>query len=896
MPKQPFIIEGFHGGINSNTDPRDIQNIESPQLQDVKIDKLGRLCTLGGVDINSSDSNTCSILANRGLFTMASDLQLDGGAGNETFIIAYDSTNNNFDIKDSEGWNTAQISSLDTTHPVFYVGDGNLRIGDGQLNNAGLWFGYISDERFDALNADSGAIGWRTEYSAISSPTLGRCLISTPFAGPDDTNTVNSTNSEYVGSVADSSSDAVARNMAVNLRVGVQFTEILPNTASGWAGTNVNLSDDTTHFPVFGDNNVKATSSSSNVLSIITEESIAYTISEDATFIVAIFISSAEYADLTLVRISHFTSGDASFLDFDFNKTEIEPDCWNFLVCSSSNITKGTASLGDTFNKYLINVQDSNGSAASPTYYVSGPVLSKDVSLTGFQVGTYTFFHSYLYDDEKQESLPFLFEDTDANNVNKIRIAGAPLLLNFDIYTNPCNTSGNYDISRRITGSRLYFKVQQNDNFYLIGELDFIDKGLKWLPDGDTIAYAMANTSNTSGTFLNKSSVIKGVSPANVNGVDTFRTINGFSGQVKSLTATYKTAVVHGRRSYIGNIKQINKTHPDRILKSQINKFDVFPDNMGKIDVVVNDGESIVKLEAFADRLLQFKEKTMYIINIAENIEFLEDTYVNKGCAFDYHVTKTDFGIAWFNEFGVYFYDGRSVENLLEKNGIRLISEASWSSFITDGEDGSSDDSDMSSAHIGYIPKKRQIIIKNENKDILLYDFVLKSWTKGINKITINTNMTNFAIDGSQNLIYLSNTDSDIMTFNPESTSSSNFSYKTKDIDFGQPAIRKKIYRVRLSYKGDASSLLVKYSINGDTDTLYNFEGTTSGKPTGSADTSPLENKSGDITTWYHAELKPATSSQANNIYSFQLHCDGTVGATFEINDITFIYRLKNVK
>ena len=45
----------------------------------------------------------------------------------------------------------------------------------------------------------------------------------------------------------------------------------------------------------------------------------------------------------------------------------------------------------------------------------------------------------------------------------------------------------------------------------------------------------------------------------------------------------------------------------------------------------------------------------------------------------------------------------------------------------------------------------------NENKDILLYDFVLKSWTKGINKITINTNMTNFAIDGSQNLIYLSN-------------------------------------------------------------------------------------------------------------------------------------------
>ena len=61
------------------------------------------------------------------------------------------------------------------------------------------------------------------------------------------------------------------------------------------------------------------------------------------------------------------------------------------------------------------------------------------------------------------------------------------------------------------------------------------------------------------------------------------------------------------------------------MLKSSINKFDVFPSEVGKIDVAINDGESIIKLEAFADRILQFKAKTLYIINISENVDFLED-------------------------------------------------------------------------------------------------------------------------------------------------------------------------------------------------------------------------------------------------------------------------------
>ena len=53
----------------------------------------------------------------------------------------------------------------------------------------------------------------------------------------------------------------------------------------------------------------------------------------------------------------------------------------------------------------------------------------------------------------------------------------------------------------------------------------------------------------------------------------------------------------------------------------------------------------------------------------------------------------------------------------------------------------------------------------------------------------------------------------------------------------------------------------------------------------------------GDVGTndWVSAELKP--SSSINNIKSFQLKFDGdTTDANFEINDISIVYRIKNIK
>ena len=84
----------------------------------------------------------------------------------------------------------------------------------------------------------------------------------------------------------------------------------------------------------------------------------------------------------------------------------------------------------------------------------------------------------------------------------------------------------------------------------------------------------------------------------------------------------FKTAVVANRRAYVGNISikddsGIVHVKPDAILKSRVNSFDAFSIK-DIIEVTVNDGSDIVKLEEYADRLLEFKKDKMTLINISQ--------------------------------------------------------------------------------------------------------------------------------------------------------------------------------------------------------------------------------------------------------------------------------------
>jgi hypothetical protein len=310
------------------------------------------------------------------------------------------------------------------------------------------------------------------------------------------------------------------------------------------------------------------------------------------------------------------------------------------------------------------------------------------------------------------------------------------------------------------------------------------------------------------------------------------------------------------------------------MIKSPVNKFDTFPES-NFIEASIQDGDEIVKLEEYADRILQFKKNKMHLINISQEIEFLEETFKHKGVSHPSATCKTDYGIAWVNKLGVYLYDGQKVNNLFEKQGRQIIKESVWAEFAT------------YEPMIGYIPKKRQLIVVDDitstgTGNIFLYDMVTQSWVKGLHDAStrvFDNNKTNFVTDWNGDLI-LVHTTGTVVKWDDTSIESSNIDIKTKDIDFGQPGQRKKIYKIYVTHRGSTSNIQTSYAVDGDQDT---FTEVGSELPSSSA-----------VTDWVTTEIALSVS----NCYSLRLRffSDGNTPANFEINDISIVYRLKPVR
>ena len=315
MPKQVFKIKEFHGGINSDSDPRDLREGQSPTMVDCSIDSVGRLKLMGSTSETDGSGNgfthTPLSTKNKGLFVMSSDRQFDGGSADETLIFSYDSGGNKVDGKDSEGWDADLINPGQAIDPLYYSADGILRVGDKNLSAKTRWFGYVIDERFDGINADSGSIGWLDTNQELAKPSSGKCLMSTPHSA-SDSNGVNSTNSEYIGDVIDNSGTDVAVHSAVNLRAGVQIIDVFPNTTSSMTFGGAAGEDNTDLYPLFGDNNIKASSNGNALLTTINDSVDNFSVTEEQSVVFGFFVSSAELAKLQEVHIT-MTSFEWSF-------------------------------------------------------------------------------------------------------------------------------------------------------------------------------------------------------------------------------------------------------------------------------------------------------------------------------------------------------------------------------------------------------------------------------------------------------------------------------------------------------------------------------------------------------------------------------------------------------
>jgi len=106
-----------------------------------------------------------------------------------------------------------------------------------------------------------------------------------------------------------------------------------------------------------------------------------------------------------------------------------------------------------------------------------------------------------------------------------------------------------------------------------------------------------------------------------------------------------------------------------------------------------------------------------------------------------------------------------------------------------------------------------------------------------------------------------------------------NFELITKEVDFGNPASKKNIYKVVATYKGGSAQLITP---------TYGVDGATPSSAFNAGVLSVTANSNQNV-----LEITP--SSTIKNVKSFQLKLAGVAANTFELNDLNIVYREKRV-
>jgi hypothetical protein len=392
----------------------------------------------------------------------------------------------------------------------------------------------------------------------------------------------------------------------------------------------------------------------------------------------------------------------------------------------------------------------------------------------------YKFGISYLYDgigEVLQESLIHVCANTvnpsgdwgDDNGILGIKM-GFVADTGIDIGAAP-----SYD--PRIVGAHLYWCGDSTGDFddpLLIAKADLI-KSIVTTHDGEE---ALMDYEQVSGTIYRYGNNIttSGHSHLLCSKIPTttYEAQTTFPSTVETNYARFKTAVISNRRLYAANVQRYKENNignitalpaeNDRMLVSPANNMDLLPSS-DYLDIATQDGDAITALAALGDKILQFKNNTLYIINTSQDYEYVEAEHKFLGVASPYGVMKTEFGIVWVNTNGCYIYDGKEVKNLVDGK-ISLIKDSTptlingeskemempgWSQFITNSQYG----------QVGYITLTKQLVVfdspygtTNHSGDIMVYDFRTQSWTYGKDRVGL-ASRSNIITDYIDELIYM---------------------------------------------------------------------------------------------------------------------------------------------
>ena len=425
--------------------------------------------------------------------------------------------------------------------------------------------------------------------------------------------------------------------------------------------------------------------------------------------------------------------------------------------------------------------------------------------------GVCHFYACAVYDDGS-EGLPkhqFTTEGSYDYDFGFLTDEADPYYLSLSCFFRPYNDAGEMCFpDSRIVGIKIYYTHSEDDhNIYW--ELGSVDFRFGWAGSGkrhevinDSIAEETggdsANDFATRGVKNWINSQAEEITVSN-NSTDflllwnnpkvdiltmpkaiTFELNNGYDPISISTGLRYKTATIAGRRLFVGNIMaklssmyesevtgtgSIFEKHNDRMVFSPVNQLDILPYPTNVLDLDISDGDQIIALMSTGDRLLQFKENIMYVVNISTGEPksfFVEHREKFKGIAHRNHVLETDGGIFWFNERGAYLHDGTEIKNLLEVENDDIkqlrIKIKTWSDFVSNdslcGYDATENSVYVIKNHTHSGAINRQV---ENTGSAFVYNIITNSWSLSHARFHVGNGnkITNIITKGDGRITYI---------------------------------------------------------------------------------------------------------------------------------------------
>jgi len=419
----------------------------------------------------------------------------------------------------------------------------------------------------------------------------------------------------------------------------------------------------------------------------------------------------------------------------------------------------------------------------------------------------------------------------------------------------------------------------------------------------------------------------------------TYYSLNLFHQEEVKDNLMWKTSTVGNGIAFVGNVKYDGREYPDTMLYSGAGETDAgsaypmwgtFPIDSNRIDIPGAAGE-ITALKWTSNRVLQFRKNAVYIINVEDVLApSVEGVYQGMGVYGQYAVTETPFGCAWVNDNGAYAYNS-------EEGKVRSLTIGRL-----DTEDWQSGGANLSKTKMGYDDRAKMLIVTNTSNSgadgyHYAYSFVTDAWcTWNANKAQAANVKTNFAIDHDGYLTGAveDSTALDVYKWGAIPSAEQTVDYITKDIDFGKPSLDKRFYTLYISFTGGANqaSMFVYFRVNGMEGTDLSNGWTKLGtiqdytNPYGVNQGSSWAASADGSTTLTGDAFIPATVDDLDSIdtgdvqklakinlrhlsdsvtlpndylkfaRSIQLRFTGTAATTFEINDISLVYKEKRLK